>query len=205
VSDPEPVDVPLLDALRERDLAFLRQRGRSVPAQWQGRPVMVACTDRDTLADWWDAQPDRDPEPPTVHELPFRQIIGLWASTDVELLVDPRGADGVLVPVAGARQHFGMGPVVPEGDGREPLPFVGFSSGRMGVRVPLIIMVLCVGILVAVLRGANPLLLPVALAGVVAAIVLGRRSFGEMAAARRATRRLAASDRLKASGSAGDG
>ena len=111
MSEPEPdeptqrvedVDVPLLEALRARDLVLLRQHDRSVLTRWQGQPVLVACTDRDTLADWWEAQPDRDPEPPTVHELPFRQVVGLWASDSVQLLgvrvapgsdvLDPLGA-----------------------------------------------------------------------------------------------------------------
>jgi hypothetical protein len=167
-----------------------------------GRRVVVACTDRAILADWWLQHAGADAEAPSIAELPFRQLVGLWAAPDVDLLVDPDDGGGVVVPVDAARRHLGLGPVVPGAPSRagdtsiEPLPFVGFSGGRAGIRVPLILFVFCVALTLVGLGGGAPWLLLISALGVGAAIALGHRAFGELRQARRATARLAESERL---------
>ena len=199
MSDPDDaVDVPLLDALAKRDLVFVRtDQKHSVLVEHEGRRAMVACTDRTVLADWWVRHAGPSAEPPPLAEMPFRQIVALWAAADVDLLVDPGPGGGVLVPIAGARRHLGFGPLVPDGDSTEPLPFVGFTGGRSGVRVPLVLLALCAALALFAVTGGPPWLALVAGLGVVASIGLGNQTFGELRQARRATRRLKQSQRLQ--------
>ncbi|MFC6007186.1 hypothetical protein [Angustibacter luteus] len=198
----DAADAPLLDALRQRDLVFVRtQDQRSVVVEHEGRRVLVACTDRAILADWWVQHAGPDAEAPSIAELPFRQLVGLWAAPDVDLLIDPDAGGGVVVPVGAARRHLGLGPVVAgrvgAGEGSaEPLPFVGFSGGRTGIRVPLVLLLSCVLLILIGLGSGSLWLLLVAVLGIGAAIALGHRAFGELRQARRATARLAESERL---------
>ncbi|WP_426564124.1 SseB family protein [Angustibacter sp. McL0619] len=198
MSDPDDVDVPLLDALAERDLVFVREDQRhSLVVDHEGRRVMVAFTDREVLATWWVQRGAPESEPPPIAEMPFRQMVALWAVEGVDLLVDPGPGGGVLVSIAAARRHLGYGPLVPEPDSTEPLPFVGFSGGRQSVRVPLVLLAACAGLLLIGLTGGSAWLLLVAVLGVVAAVGLGNRAFAELRQARRATRRLSRSQRLQ--------
>jgi hypothetical protein len=199
MTDPDDaVDAPLLDALAGRDLVFVRtDQKHSVLVEHDGRRAMVACTDRTVLADWWVLHAGPDAEPPPVVEMPFRQVVALWAAADVDLLVDPGPGGGVLVPITGARRHLGFGPLVPDGAGTEPLPFVGFTGGRSSVRVPLVLLALCVALALFAVTGGPPWMALVAGLGVVAAVGLGNQTFGELRQARRATRRLKESQRLQ--------
>ena len=197
MTDPDDIDVPLLDALAKRDLVFVRTQERhSVVVEHEGRKVMVACTDRQRLVDWWIDAMGAEAGPPSVAELPFRQLVGLWASSDVDLLVDPGPGGGVVVPVEAARRHLGIGPVVPDGDGHEPLPFTGFTGGRTGVRVPLMLIGSCVLLLFLAVANGSVWIGLIALLGFGAAIALGHRSFEEIRQARRATQRLSQAQRL---------
>ncbi len=191
MNEPDGVDAPFLDALAKRRLVLARTRDdRSVVTVHEGRRVVVACTERDLLAAWWRERGGDDGPPPTVRELSLREVLGLWAAPDVDLLVDPGPGGGVLVPVEPARRYLGLGPVVAERDGSEPLPFTGFTTGRRGLQVPL---VLVVAALVLVGVGLSRPSVWFALAGVAcaaAAGALGRPALREVHAARRATRRL---------------
>lgn len=197
MTDPDAVDVPLLDALARRPLVLARTRDdHSVVVEHEGRRVVVACTDRSILQDWWRGHAQPGATAPTVRELSLREVLGLWAAPDVDLLVDPDAGGGVVVPVGPARRHLGLGPVVAEGDGSEPLPFTGFQGGRRALQLPLVLVV--VGIVLAVTavsRGdgwfALAAVVSVALAGAV-----GHRVLHELRAARRATRRLQQARRL---------
>ncbi len=201
MTGPDDVDAPLLDALRSRELVFVRTAAdRSVVTEHAGRTVMVACTEPELLLAWWHEHAGRDSEPPFVRTLPLRQLVGLWAAPDVDLLVDPGPDGGVLVPIAGARRHLDLGPVVAGRDATEPLPFAGFTGGRAGVRLPLIIITIS---LLLMLNGLTQLNWMAALAGVVgilAGLAFGQRGFGQLLAARAATRRLQRSDRLRRAG-----
>lgn len=192
MSEPDGVDAPLLEALGRRPLVLVRTPDdRSVVVEHDGRRVVVCCTDRALLSAWWQEHADADAPAPTVRELSLREVLGLWAAPDVDLLLDPGPGGGVVVPVGPARRHLGLGPVVPEGDGSEPLPFAGFTGTRRTQQVPLLLLVIAL-VLLAV--GALRLQVWFVLAGVlglVAAYALGRRGFVELTAARRATRRLA--------------
>ncbi|GAB3595512.1 hypothetical protein GCM10027446_20890 [Angustibacter peucedani] len=199
--DPDDVDAPLIDALRQRVLVFVRDRDdRSVVVDYDGRRVLVACTEPERLAAWWREHAGADADAPYVRELPFRQLVGLWAAPDVDLLVDPGPGGGALVPVGGARRHLDLGPVVAGKDPDEPLPFAGFTGGRASVRVPLIVVVISLVLLVMGLTQPRLVLVLGGLVGVGAGWLLGRRGFGQLAAARAATRRLAQSDRLRRQG-----
>lgn len=191
MTGPDDVDAPLLDALGRRPLVVVRTRGdRSVLTEHEGRAVLVACTDRAILATWWRGRADPQAEPPHVRELTLRELLGLWAAPDVDLLVDPGAGGGVLVPVGAARRHLGLGPVVPEGDGREPLPFAGFTSGRRTLQVPLVLLLVAVGLVVAGLTRPQVWFVLGGIASAAAAVAVGRPALREVQAARRATRRL---------------
>jgi hypothetical protein len=191
VTRPDDVDAPFLDALGRRPLVVVRTRNdRSVLTEHDGRPVLVACTDRAILAAWWRGHGDPNAEPPLVRELTLRELLGLWAAPDVDLLVDPGVGGGVLVPVGPARGHLGLGPVVPEGDGREPLPFAGFTSGRRSLQLLLVLLALAVGLVVAGLTRPQVWLVLGGVACGAAAVAVGRQTLREVRAARRATRRL---------------
>lgn len=202
--EPDDVDAPLLDALRQRVLVLVRDGDdRSVVVEHEGRRVLVACTDPELLAAWWRGHAGADASAPYVRELPFRQLVGLWAAPDVDLLIDPGPGGGALVPVAGARRHLGLGPVVAGPDPSEPLPFAGFTGGRASLRVPLVVVAFSLVLLVMGLTQPRALLVLGGLAGMVAGWFLGRRDFRQLGAARAATRRLARSDRLRRQGQAG--
>lgn len=191
MSEPDDVDVRFLDALARRPLVLVRTRDdRSVLTEHEGRAVLVACTDRALLASWWQGHADAQADPPAVRELSLREVLGLWAAPDVDLLVDPGPGGGVVVAVDPARRHLGLGPVVAEGDGGEPLPFTGFTTGRRGLQVPLVLALVAVGLVVAGLVRPEVwfVLAGVACAGAAAAV--GRPALREVRAARRATRRL---------------
>lgn len=197
MSEPDAVDAPLLDALARRRLVLVRtQDDRSVVTEHAGRRVVVVCTDRELLARWWGSRADVAGDLPVVHELSLREVLGLWAAPDVDLLVDPGPDGGVLVPVGPARQHLGLGPVVPEGVGDEPLPFVGFTTGRRGLQVPLVLLVAAVVLAVVAAGQGSPWFALGAVACLAAAAVIGRPALREVRAARRATRRLQQARRL---------
>jgi hypothetical protein len=198
MTDRDDVDGPFLDALGRHELVFARTSDdRSVLTEHEGRTVLVACTERAILARWWAERSGPGAGAPFVRELSFRQLVGLWAAPDVDLLVDPDATGGVLVPVAAARVHLGMGPVVADGDGAEPLPFAGFTGSRQSLRLPL--MAMLIAVVVVLLGAARPDVRLVAggLLGIVLSYLLGRRGFGELRAAARASRRLRESDRRR--------
>ncbi len=204
MADSDDVDAPLVDSLRQRTLVFVRDGDdRSVVVEWAGRRVLVACTDPELLRTWWREHAGADAPAPYVRELPFRQMVGLWAAPDIDLLIDPGPGGGALVPVAGARRRLGLGPVVPGKNPDEPLPFAGFAGGRASVRVPLIVVAISIVLVVMGLAQARWELLLVGLAGAGAGWLLGRRGFAQLAAARAATRRLTQSDRLRGQGQPG--
>lgn len=194
----DDVDAPLVDALSQRMLVFVRDRDdRSVVVERAGRRVLVACTDPVLLHKWWLEHAGVDAAAPYVRELPFRQLVGLWAAPDVDLLVDPGPGGGAVVRIDGARRHLGLGPLVPGKDPDEPLPFAGFTGGRASLRVPLILVTISIVLVVMGLAQGRWELLLGGLLGVAAGWLLGRRGFGQLAAARAATRRLTQSDRLR--------
>ena len=194
--DPRDVEARIVESLRTRDLVFVRTRDdRSLVVEHEGRQVVVCCTDREHLGAWWSEHASPDAAAPFVRELPFRQVVGLWASDHIDLLIDPTPGGGVLVPVATARRQLGMGPVVEDGDGSEPLRFAGFGHGRAGLRLPLLVITLgLVLVLVGFASGAWATVL-VGVVGMGAALALGRRGLSDMAAARAATRRVRESQR----------
>lgn len=204
MADSDDVDAPLVEALRQRSLVFVRDgEDRSVVVERAGRRVLVACTDPGLLQAWWREHAGAQAPAPYVRELPFRQLVGLWAAPDVDLLVDPGAGGGALLQVAGARRHLGLGPVVPGKSPGEPLPFAGFTGGRASVRVPLIVVTVSIVLVVMGLAQARWELLFGGLAGVGAGWLLGRRGFAQLAAAGAATRRLRQSDRLRRRGQLG--
>ncbi|KQX61933.1 hypothetical protein [Angustibacter sp. Root456] len=196
MSEPDAVDAPLLDALARRPLTVARTPDdRSVVVEHDGRRVVVACTDRALLAAWWHEHA-ADAPAVTVRELSLRELLGLWAAPDVDLLVDPDASGGVLVPVTPARRHLGLGPVVAEGDGSEPLPFTGFHSGRRPLQLLLVLAVVAVVLGAVALSRPDPWFGLAALGSLLVAGVIGRPVLRELRAARRATRRLQQARRL---------
>jgi hypothetical protein len=193
---PQDADARVVEALRTRDLVFVRTaEDRSLVVQHEGRDVVVFCTDRSRLGAWWAQHAGPDAAAPFVREMPFRQVVGLWASEHVDLLVDPGPGGGVVVPVAPARRQLGMGPIVVDGDGSEPLRFAGFGQGRAGVRLPLLVIVLGVVLLVVGIVSGSWVSAVVGLAGIGAALALGHKGFSDVAAARAATQRVRESQR----------
>jgi hypothetical protein len=196
MSEPDAVDAPLLDALARRPLTVARTPDdRSVVVEHDGRRVVVACTDRALLAVWWRVHAGGAPAV-TVRELSLRELLGLWAAPDVDLLVDPDASGGVLVPVTPARRHLGLGPVVAEGDGSEPLPFTGFHSGRRPLQLLLVLAVVAVVLGAVAVSRPDPWFGLAALGSLLVAGVIGRPVLRELRAARRATRRLQQARRL---------
>ncbi|MGN6613048.1 MAG: hypothetical protein ACTHLJ_14845 [Angustibacter sp.] len=197
MSDPDAVDAPLLDALGRRPLAVARTPDdRSVVVEHEGRRVVVACTDRALLAEWWREHGRADAPPLVVRELSLRELLGLWAAPEIDLLVDPDAGGGVVVPVGPARRHLGLGPVVAEGDGSEPLPFTGFHSGRRSLQLVLVLVVVTVVLAGVAVSRPDPWFGLAALMSVLVAGVIGRPVLRELRAARRATRRLQRARRL---------
>jgi hypothetical protein len=197
MSEPDGVDAPFLDALARRPLVVARTAGdHSVLAEHEGRPVLVACTERSLLASWWRAHAG-DAEPPAVREMTLREVLGLWAAPDVDLLVDPGAGGGVLVRVGPARAHLGLGPVVAAGDGLEPLPFVGFTAGRRSLQVLLVLLVVALVLLVVGLTRPDVWFALAGVASAGAAVAVGRPALRELTAARAATRRLREAQRRR--------
>lgn len=197
MSEPDAVDAPLLEALARRPLVVARTADdRSVVVEHEGRRVVVACTDRTRLATWWREHAEAGAAAPVARELSLRELLGLWAAPDVDLLVDPDDGGGVLLPVGPARRHLGLGPVVAEGDGSEPLPFTGFHRGRRSLQLLLVLVVVTVVLAVAAVSRPDPWFGLAALAGLLVAGVIGRPVLRELRAARRATRRIQQARRL---------
>jgi hypothetical protein len=197
MSEPDAVDAPLLDALARRPLVVARTPDdRSVVIEHDGRRVVVACTDRAGLAAWWREHAAGDAPAPTVRELSLREVLGLWAAPDIDLLVDPDAGGGVVVPVGPARRHLGLGPVVAEGDGSEPLPFTGFHAGRRALQLPLVLLLAGVVLAVVALARLDVWFGLGALACLFVAGLAARPMLHEVRAARRATRRLQHARRL---------
>ena len=197
MSEPDAVDAPLLDALGRRPLVVARTPDdHSVVVEHEGRRVVVACTDRAILAAWWAEYARPGAAAPTVRELSLREVLGLWAAPDIDLLIDPDAGGGVVVPVGPARRHLGLGPVVAEGDGREPLPFTGFHSGRRQLMLLLVLAAVAVVLAVPAVTRPDPWFGLAAVAALGVAGVLGRPVLRELRAARRATRRLQQARRL---------
>ncbi len=191
MSEPDAVDAPLLDALARRPLVVVRTPDdRSVVVEHEGRRVVVACTDRSILAAWWRGHAEAGAAAPTVRELSLRELLGLWAAPDVDLLVDPDDGGGVVLPVGPARRHLGLGPVVTEGAGSEPLPFTGFHRGRRQLMLLLVLAVVTVALAVPAVGRPDPWFGLAALASLLVAGVMGRPVLSELRAARRATRRI---------------
>ncbi|MGN6300969.1 MAG: hypothetical protein ACTHN8_07730 [Angustibacter sp.] len=197
MSEPDAVDAHLLDALARRPLVLARTPDdRSVVVEHEGRRVVVACTDRSILAGWWREHAPADAAAPTVRELSLREVLGLWAAPGVDLLVDPDAGGGVVVPVGPARRHLGLGPVVAEGDGSEPLPFTGFHAGRRMPQLLLGLVVAAIVLAVVAVTRPDPWFGLAAVAALVVTGVVGRPVLRELRAARRATRRIQQARRL---------
>lgn len=197
MSEPDAVDAPLLRALSERPLVVVRTADdRSVVVEHGGRRVVVACTDRAVLVAWWRRHAGTDVPAPTVRELSLREVLGLWAAPDVDLLVDPDAGGGVVVPVGPARQHLGLGPVVVEGNGSEPLPFTGFHTGRRALQLPLVLGLAGVVLAVVAVSRREVWFALGAVGCLLVAGVVARPVLVEVRAARRATRRLQRARRL---------
>ncbi len=191
MSEPDAVDAPLLDALARRPLVVARTADdRSVVVEHEGRRVVVACTDRAILAAWWRGHAPADAAAPTVRELSLRELLGLWAAPDVDLLIDPDAGGGIVVPVDPARRHLGLGPVMAEGDGREPLPFTGFHTGRRPLQLLLVLAAVAVVLAAVAVSRPDPWFGLAAIASLAVAVVIGRPVLRELRAARRATRRI---------------
>jgi hypothetical protein len=103
----------------------------------------------------------------------------------------------VVVLVDPARRHLGLGPVVVEGDGSEPLPFIGFRSGRRSLQLLLVLVVVAVGLAAVAVTRPDPWFGLAAVVSLVVAGVIGRPVLRELRAARRATRRLQQARRLR--------
>lgn len=198
MSERYDADARFLETLQRSDLIFVRTADdRSVVVERDGRRVLVACTERETLGAWWREHAGVDAPAPFVRELPFRQIVGLWASQDVELLIDPGPASGVVVPIDAARRHLGLGPTIVAGDGSDPLPFAGLSGGKRTLRMPALIGLLAVVLLIVGLAEGQVTLIVCAVLVLTIAGLSMHRNAQQIRAGIQANRRLTQSQRRR--------
>lgn len=158
----------------------------SLVVDHDGKRCLVAFTATEPMVSWWRA---RSTKSLRTANLPVSDLATRWGAPGVDLLVDPGTPQQAYVPIAALRAHLGLGPVVADGEGDEPLAFAGFSGGTYLATRSLTLVV------VAVLASVFGLVIgSLALAGIglgflALALLLARQTILEVRAAARARRR----------------
>jgi hypothetical protein len=162
----------------------------SVLVDHEGRRCLVAFTAMEPMAAWWKQRSHRSLRTSAVM---VPELVERWGAPDVDLLLDPGTPQQRHIPIATLRSHLGLGPVIPDGDGTEPVRFLGFSSSLYAGAKSLVLVPFSVMIVVLGVAGGNVLAL-VGLVMLAVSLLLARSTFRELRAAvatrhdRRATR-----------------